>query len=48
MAKKQKEAAPVAIPQTQPAETIQPYSRKRIMVKKYQPIPRFNSGCKNC
>lgn len=48
MAKKQKEAAPIAAPQTQPVEPIQPYSRKRIMVKKYQPIPRFNSGCKNC
>lgn len=27
---------------------IQPYRRNRIIVKKYQPIPRFKSGCKNC
>lgn len=27
---------------------VQPYRRNHIIVKKYQPIPRFKSGCKNC
>lgn len=27
---------------------VQPYQRNHIIVKRYKPIPRFKSGCKNC